>query len=363
MHFQSPITLADAIAADQNKEKAIEGLDFLWMEVTPKCNLRCVHCYADSSPYRPLNEKVRLQDWIEVLNQASELGCRKVQFIGGEPTLYPGLSTLIMHARSLGFDFVEVFTNGTLLTDRLKEVFISHKVNLAISVYAAEVDVHDFITQGSGSFERTLASIQWAVNCGIPVRAAIIEMEANTGHIERTRKMLEQVGVLSIGIDRVRGIGRGSREKKPESLLKELCGMCWRRKLCISSNGQIFPCVFSRFWPVGDVRQRLAKVVEATELRTFRRTLRSMQSKADFSFEKCDPGVCLPDLECKPDKPPCLPDRCNPDTEPPQCKPDRPVCGPDLPTPCRPDSPPPSPCGPDKPPPCIPERGCNPTTA
>src|SRR2546430_1591085 len=81
-------------------------LDFLWLEVTGKCNLRCVHCYADSGPQRHLHEHMSQEDWQDALDQAATLGCRAVQFIGGEPTMYPALPALIRRARELGFDTV-----------------------------------------------------------------------------------------------------------------------------------------------------------------------------------------------------------------------------------------------------------------
>ena len=64
------------------------------------------------SPSRMLYESLRLEDWLDALRQAADLGCRKVQFIGGEPTLHPNLTKLIVSARELGFTTVEVFTNG-----------------------------------------------------------------------------------------------------------------------------------------------------------------------------------------------------------------------------------------------------------
>jgi MoaA/NifB/PqqE/SkfB family radical SAM enzyme len=133
-------------------------LDFLWLEVTAKCNLRCVHCYSDSTPQRPLHDSMTADDWNDMLEQAALLGCRAVQFIGGEPTMYPALGMLIERARELGFITVEVFTNGTIFKPKLKEVFLRHKVDLAFSVYASNSRTHDTVTKQVGSFDRTIAS-------------------------------------------------------------------------------------------------------------------------------------------------------------------------------------------------------------
>ncbi|HEX2341721.1 MAG TPA: radical SAM protein, partial [Vicinamibacterales bacterium] len=69
----------------------LEGLSFLWLEITQRCNLACVHCYADSSPHLPLTERMTFSDWCRVMDEARTMGCRRLQFIGGEPTIHPDL--------------------------------------------------------------------------------------------------------------------------------------------------------------------------------------------------------------------------------------------------------------------------------
>src|ERR1044071_881730 len=122
------------------------GLDFLWLEITPRCNLNCVHCYAESDMSRALHGKLKLQDWLSLIRQAAQLGCKKVQFIGGEPTLHPDLCEMIREANRLGFQIIEVYTNGTHFTKPLKQVFKDNGVSLAFSVYAADADTHDLVT-------------------------------------------------------------------------------------------------------------------------------------------------------------------------------------------------------------------------
>ncbi|MGH8057756.1 MAG: radical SAM protein [Candidatus Entotheonellia bacterium] len=251
----------------------VPNLNGLWLEITPKCNVRCVHCYADSAPWRPLTDTMQLADWCEILREASALGCRRVQFIGGEPTLHPELDRLIEYSRSLGFDFVEVFTNGTMFSGRLKEVFQRQDVHLAFSVYAARDAIHDAITQRQGSFRKTIATIQWALSHGLRARVAIIAMDINASDILATRRMLQHMGVTAVDIDRARGIGRGGQGSNSTCLLQELCGSCGQGSVCVSSDGQIYPCVFSRFWPVGHVKQGLASAVGSLQLQAFRQAV------------------------------------------------------------------------------------------
>lgn len=90
---------------------------FLWLELTGKCQLECVHCYAESSP-TGTHGTMTAADWRRVIAEAASMGVRTVQFIGGEPTLHPSLAELIDYAllRDLG---VEVFTDLVHVTETL----------------------------------------------------------------------------------------------------------------------------------------------------------------------------------------------------------------------------------------------------
>src|SRR5581483_5048549 len=303
-------------------ESSASGLDFLWLELTDKCNLACVHCYADSSPMLPLYQGMDLADWKRVLADSYEAGCRKVQFIGGEPTLYPNLVELIHYTRSLGYEFVEVFTNGTAFTDRIKEAFRQFRVHLAFSVYGERASIHDSITLGAGSFSKTVQSIKWALGNGLEVRVALVEMDQNTVSIDATRKFFEELGVSEIRIDRKRRIGRGSNSKGVSSGFDELCGDCWKGKLCVSPTGDIYPCVFSRSRIVGTAAEGVRAAIEGPRLFGFRSTLRAwLQSSAVNCAPVRQQPPCNPDLQrCAPvkmnDALTRRPERgkCNPDT-------------------------------------------------
>ncbi|MBX7223082.1 MAG: radical SAM protein [Blastocatellia bacterium] len=327
-----------------NVNHLLNGLDFLWLELTGKCNLECVHCYAESSPTLPMTERMTYADWHRTLCQGAELGCRKVQFIGGEATLHPDLLTLVSDAHSLGYTYIEVYTNATHLTPAMLETFKRCKVRLAASVYADEPEVHDSITQRKGSFFKTITGLQQAVTQGIPVRVGIIVMEANTDRVAPTKAMLNEMGITEVRADRLRGIGRGEPLLGNGSTsLNELCGACWKGQLCIDSGGRVFPCTFSKFNPIGTIEEGLSALVESQNLRLFRVAVREMVEERRLS------------LTCNPDSTPCeptgapapmepVPDTCNPSETP--CEP--------TPAPSEPTEPPPDTCNPS-------ETPCEPT--
>jgi uncharacterized radical SAM superfamily Fe-S cluster-containing enzyme len=75
------------VAFDQPVETSSHQIEFLWLELTNRCNLRCVHCYADSGPHGYKLDRLVADDYRRLIDEARELGCDQVQFIGGEPTL------------------------------------------------------------------------------------------------------------------------------------------------------------------------------------------------------------------------------------------------------------------------------------
>lgn len=250
----------------------LNGLEFLWLEITRSCNLACQHCYVGSGPNLPLVEEMRLADWRRVMDEARSLGCRRLQFIGGEPTIHPGLMELIEHARSSGFKHCGVFTNATTLRPDLIDSFKKLRVRVALSFYSSDPETHDQITGQKGSFRKTVDSIEELVKRRISLRVAMILLDQNAAHVKQTKKFLRHLGVGTIETDRVQGIGRGKSLVPGARLMDELCGSCWAGKLCITASGDAYPCVFSRFIKVGNVlTDTVGDLVNGEALRAFRR--------------------------------------------------------------------------------------------
>ena len=221
----------------------------LALEITGKCQLRCVHCYADSSPVGVHGEMAR-EDWIRVIKEASKYGVHRIQFIGGEPTLHPELPYLIDYALDCGLP-VEVFTNLVHVTGDLWKTFSRRGVSLATSYYSDAADQHASITNRM-TYTQTRANIVEALSRSIPVRVGIIGVQDGQ-RTEQARRELEALGVCEIKVDRMRLLGRGGSAKEAD--IAELCGHCTQGMMAISSSGDVWPCVFARWMPVGNVRR------------------------------------------------------------------------------------------------------------
>ncbi|WP_314412428.1 radical SAM protein [Streptomyces sp. DSM 40484] len=282
---------------------------FAWLEITGLCNLSCRHCYAGSSP-QGTHGDMTYADWVRVLDELKAMAVRNVQFIGGEPTLHPALPELIRHARARGI-LVEIFSNLTHVKPAVWEALRLPGVRLAFSYYSDEAEDHDEITQARGSHGTTRANVEKARAYGIPTRGSVIGVLEKQRDTEARADLL-QLGVRDVRTDRIRPFGRGADGSDPR--IHRLCGMCGRGKFAVSPDGDVWPCVFSRWMTVGNVHERpLEQIFSGVAMRAARAELETVfpdtatsdrptcLPECNPSFETCAPQtVCAPDAACTP---------------------------------------------------------------
>lgn len=324
-------------------EAVARRLEFVWLEITEKCNLLCSHCYADSGPHQSMEGAMTKALWLRIIDEAADLGVNGLQFIGGEPTIHPHFKELLARAASKGIRDIEVYTNATRMSNEVVSELKNCGARLATSFYSSDPTVHDLVTLTQGSWKRTVSGIEKALDAGIPLRVGVIETDRNVGHSRGAGEFLRGLGVSVVGFDRERGVGRGNKLRlSPNEDFSQLCGQCWKSRVCITASTKIYPCVFSRRTVIGDARDGLRAALNSVTLSTFTEKLQEEMSKRAESENcypdlPCSPQVCSPELNCQPMRA-CTPDaQCTPHYEvsaSATCYPDLPcapqVCQPEL---------------------------------
>ena len=84
------------------------------IDVTNRCNLTCPVCFANAAAtgyvYEPTREQI--EEMLRNLRGNKPMAPTALQFSGGEPTVREDLPQLLRRAKELGFEHVEVNTNG-----------------------------------------------------------------------------------------------------------------------------------------------------------------------------------------------------------------------------------------------------------
>lgn len=163
------------------------------LELTYRCNERCIHCYIDD-PSRAAQE-LRFEDYRRGLDELRDMGCMSVLLTGGEPTLHPDFLKIAEYAREKRF-LVDIYTNGLSLDDGLLDRLIALKPNsISFSFYGGTAAVHDRITGIPGSFERSLRTMMMCRCAGIDTYIKTVVMKQNAEAFEELLKLGKRLGV------------------------------------------------------------------------------------------------------------------------------------------------------------------------
>ncbi len=233
-------------------------LGMLFIELTARCNERCIHCYAESSPDR--TEALTRDEVCAVLDAAMALGRPFVQFTGGDPLIHPQLVEVVAHARTHDVAGIEIYTNGLLLNDALIARLLPFSPRLCFSIYADTPGIHDTITRVRGSWHKTLAAMHRARDAGLEIRAGVALMDENLDVAGRMPDFLQrELGLTgeSIRFDTVKQAGRGRESPRLQQQYAGghmPAGADAQGKLCVAADGHVYPCIFARQTPLGDIR-------------------------------------------------------------------------------------------------------------
>lgn len=235
------------------------GLGMLFVELTDKCNEKCIHCYAESSPER--TDFLPLEQIRSALKQATAFGTPYLQFTGGDPLIHPQLIEIIEFSSTLPFKGMEIYTNGLLLNDKLLQKLVPFQPSFSFSIYADNAETHDAITCVPGSWKRTVDAMKRTQDAGFKIRAGIALMQNNIDQAERMSEFLQQSFGLTadhIRFDAVNQVGRGKDLEMLQGITpshKPTSGPDRRGKLCIAANGDVYPCIFARHFRLGNIKK------------------------------------------------------------------------------------------------------------
>lgn len=156
------------------------------IELTERCNLRCRHCYIHDSAKDHLvrSRELANEQWFRIFDELAEAGCLWMTWTGGEILLRSDFADLYRYAKARGF-LITLFTNGTLLTPELVELFqewYPHYVE--VSLYGATSETYERVTGVRGSFEHCVRGIERLVAAGIPLRLKTVGMTLNRHELQ-----------------------------------------------------------------------------------------------------------------------------------------------------------------------------------
>ena len=187
--------------------------------VTRRCNLKCVHCYAHAKNIAFDNE-LSTSEGKTLIDDLAEFGVPVILFSGGEPLVRKDLPELADYAVKKGMRAV-ISTNGTLITPRiartLKDIGLSY---VGISLDGME-EINDRFRGVKGAFRLALKGIENCKKVDIKVGLRFTINKSNTGQISEIFKLLEEMDIPRVCFYHLVYAGRGSELVKEDLSHKE----------------------------------------------------------------------------------------------------------------------------------------------
>jgi Fe-coproporphyrin III synthase len=177
--------------------------------ITRRCNLKCVHCYAQAKDIS-FNNELTTEEGKRLIDDLAGFGAPVLLLSGGEPMVRPDLAELAGYAVQKGMRAV-ISTNGTLITREkariLKEIGLSY---VGISLDGMEA-VNDRFRGVAGAYAKALEGIRNCQEAGIKVGLRFTVNKANVTEIPKIFDLLEEMQIPRICFYHLVYAGRGSK--------------------------------------------------------------------------------------------------------------------------------------------------------
>jgi len=151
-------------------------INYLRLSVTDLCNLRCLYCMPGEGVEKKCHNQIfRIEELVDLVRTAAELGVKKVRLTGGEPLIRRGNLVLVEQIKAIpGIDELTLTTNGLLLSDQaaaLKEAGLD-RVNISLDTLKPER--FHLITRRD-DFNRVMKGIDQALAVGLtPLKINVV---------------------------------------------------------------------------------------------------------------------------------------------------------------------------------------------
>jgi len=164
------------------------------IEITSRCNNRCAHCYVPPRDAAAEQDALSTQFLLRLLDVLFEEQCIWLTFTGGEPLIRDDFPAVYEAAKRRGF-VVAVFTNATLLTDEIADLFYELPPRLvSISLYGSTPEVYERVSRVPGSFEAAMAGINRVKERGLNAHLKTMALQSNHEDLPNLRAFAEQLG-------------------------------------------------------------------------------------------------------------------------------------------------------------------------
>jgi Fe-coproporphyrin III synthase len=176
--------------------------------VTRSCNLKCMHCYANSENKKYAGE-LTTEEALHLIDEMAAMKVPVILFSGGEPLVRPDIFQLAEYAIGKGIR-ITFSTNGTTIdaaaARRIKELGVGY-VGISLDGIGA---VHDYFRAKDGAFELAMRGVRNCLKEGQKVGLRFTMNKHNIEQLPLIFELMEREGIQRACFYHMVYSGRGS---------------------------------------------------------------------------------------------------------------------------------------------------------
>lgn len=267
------------------KKRVFNTFKTVWLEITQKCNCKCIHCYQGET-HIGVDKSINLENWINVIEQLQKMNQKRVVVIGGEPCTCKNLLQILTSLINANIT-TTLFTNATIINEDVKKFMVHNKdlFELKVSLYGHNAELHDSITNVKGSFDKLVRNVKFFVENKIKVNIAVVILSKNEIYNDEIIAFAYEIGASYVSSDNIRHVYGGTQNEyipitkeinrrvlrtSPKFIALEerfndnnFYNSCWFEKIVVTETGDILPCTFQRDIIYGNIlHNTLQEIIE-----------------------------------------------------------------------------------------------------
>lgn len=173
-------------------ERSSRGPVVVW-NCTRRCNLKCVHCYAQAGS-APADDELTTAEAREMIRDLAAFKVPVLLFSGGEPLMRDDILDLVQYAREVGIRPV-LSTNGVTispsLAGRIKDAGVAY---VGISLDGVG-DTNDAFRGVKGAFDAALRGFESCIAIGQKVGLRLTLTRSNVEDLAGIFDLIEDMGI------------------------------------------------------------------------------------------------------------------------------------------------------------------------
>jgi len=211
----------------------LSSASFVNWNLTDTCNFACRHCYTRRRAEQNELTASECKDAIKKLAQANIF---EVNLGGGESLLRPDVFEILGAMSDHGI-MADLSTNGWLVDkDCARSIKRARVSKVYVSLDHVEAQVHDYIRDREGSFDKAIQAIRNLQEEGIPVGISAVVSQKNRASLVDIFEFAKKLGLVEVNLKRFRPFGNGFLNAEEFELGDEQCDQtvsqlaAWKRQ-------------------------------------------------------------------------------------------------------------------------------------